>query len=109
MNLDGTGKTEFSKDIITSFNIQGDHMYYNILGGEFKELSPSEDELSERSEYINTIYRVDLDGNNKTTIAEGGVGNIVGDWNYFYADYFDENVLELERIRLDGTGREKVI
>lgn len=109
MNVDGTGKIEFSNDIITSFNIHGDYMYYNIMEGEFKEASLSKDELNKRSEYIKTIYRVDLDGNNKTTIAEGGVGNIAGEWNYFYADYFDENVLELERIKLDGTGREKVM
>jgi hypothetical protein len=90
MKLDGSEKTQVTADIAKSFNIAGGYIYYS----------------KEVDNYRDYLYRVDLDGKNKKMIAQVGVGSIVGYWNYFYHRYAEWD--ELERIKLDGTGHEKV-
>lgn len=92
INIDGTEKLDIIKENISSFNILGDHIYYSVREGEYER---------------NYIYKVDLIGNNKIKISQGGVGSIVGDWNYFY-EYYAEWA-ELERMKLDGSEREKAM
>ena len=95
INLDGSEKTQITEDVTSNFSVLDNHIYYSI-----KEVA-YEDGFK-----LDYVYRIDIDGKNREKIGQGAVGSIVGDWMYFYQHYAEW--AELERMKLDGSQREKV-
>jgi hypothetical protein len=89
VTITGTNKIGLTDDITDNFNIAGNNIYYGV-----------------KTDDKSYIYRIDLDGKNKTKIAEGNVGSIVGDWIYTYESYTEFMVPV--RIKIDGTSKEKL-
>ncbi|EGO63788.1 DUF5050 domain-containing protein [Acetonema longum] len=90
IKVDGTEHYKVTDEMVFNFTVHGGNIYYSVEEPRRKFL----------------LYMMDSNGNNKRKIAQATAGNIVGDWMYFHHYYAEWS--ELERIRLDGTGHEKV-
>lgn len=87
--LDGSHRSKIISGSISSFNIDGDWIYYCKINDK------------------NKLYKVRIDGSNNTKLSEDTCGfiNISNGWIY-YKNFNDDN--RVYKIKLDGTNKNKV-
>lgn len=93
MKTDGTGKTLLANEKAdTGVYKSGEWLYYNYY---------------DRTNKVNSNFKIRLDGTEKTTTNDGSIsGQVYKDWFYFRET---SDLASLYRMRLDGTEKTKVI
>lgn len=109
MKKDGSQQTVAIKSdngYYKDLNIVGDWIYCN-----YRDVF---DSFSVKNSYdINTIYKMKLDGSEKTKVEEIKDGhyeflNIVGDWIYYVKESQKNKVYEIYKIKTDGSEKTKL-
>lgn len=90
IKTDGTEKTILGgENAVTAINVVGDWIYYISSSLEWSEGGPSNlPSPPPRDLYAGDLYRIKIDGTEKTKLSEGNFTsiNVVDDWVYFMMD-----------------------
>lgn len=95
---------KLSNDKVTYINASGNYLYYSRVN--YQKDSSADNVLQFHTV---GIYRTDLDGSNITTLTDQVAGMVHQYGNYLYfQSYQNGNGYSLERIKIDGSDRQKI-